>query len=341
MTSEPALATGWAEEELARALARLDTLGREVAQLQGLVGEQRQLAEGLRQALATVEGRTRRHETGQDVALGLQPQLGALEERLYEEAALRRDQAASLEHHQRATGEQLQQLERAQAGLEERLRGLELALAAAVERQQQLVQEVTARRGLDQQLFERQEALAERMGAVATVAQRAAEDQVPLAVALPRIELALRTLDARTTELARAQERGGEELRALRGLADREAVLADLFDQLRALRLHAEERLRLVEERADGLERVAGGDRDQRALLTEHLRAVDVRLDSLARRGDQQRQALLEHFRRMTDAAEAANRRAAEELARQVRDGRQLLVRLAEGSDAAAAEQPL
>lgn len=341
MTADAKAAAGWAAEELARAVARLDALAREVTQLQGLVLEQRELAEGLRQALATVEGRTRRHETGQDVAFGLQPQLVALEERLYEEAALRRDQAVSQEHQQRATGEQLQQLERAGEALDERLRAVELALAAVAERQQQLLAEVTGRRQLDRQLIDRQEALAERIGAVATLAQRTADDVVPFAVALPRIELLLRTLDARTTELSRAHERADDELRAVRGLADREAVFVELFDQLRASRLQTEERLRATEERTELLERSTAGSVDQRALLGEHVRTLEARLDQLARSGEQQRHALFDHFRRMSEAAEAANRRAAEELSRQARAGRELLVRLAEGSDAAVTEQPL
>ena len=341
MTADAEVVAGWAAEELARAVARLDALAREVTQLQALLLEQRELAEGLRQALATVEGRTRRHETGQDVAFGLQPQLAVLEERLYEEAALRRDQAVSQEHQQRATGEQLQQIERAGDALDERLRAVELALAAAAERQQQLLVEVTGRRQLDRQLLDRQEALAERIGAVATLAQRAADDVVPYAVALPRIELLLRTLDARTTELSRAHERADDELRAVRGLADREAVFVELFDQLRASRLQTEERLRATEERTELLERLTAGSVDQRALLGEHVRALEARLDQLARSGEQQRQALFDHFRRMSEAAEAANRRAAEELSRQARAGRELLVRLAEGSDAAVMEQPL
>ncbi|MBM4415409.1 MAG: hypothetical protein FJ035_03955 [Chloroflexi bacterium] len=341
MTSEAEVLSAWATEELARASARLDALAREVVQLQAVVLEQREQAEALRQALATVEGRTRRQEGGRDAALGLGLQLAAFDERLYEEAALRRDQAVSLEHQQRALGEQLQQLERVGEVFDERLRAMELAVVAVAERQQQLAAEVSGRRERDRQLGDRQEALAERIGAVATLAQRAADDVVPYAVALPRVELVLRTLDARTSDQSRAQERANEELRVVRGLADREVVFVELFDQLRALRLQLEERLRTFEERSELLERTTAGSVDQRVLLGEHVRTLEVRIEQLTRNGELQRQALLDHFRRMSEAAEEANRRAAEELARQARADRELLVRMVEGSEVVATEQPL
>lgn len=92
--------TIWIEEQLIRALERVETVTRDVARLQAGAQRRDQELDAQRLTLATVDGRTQRHEVGQDTVRWLQHEVAALDERLTEETALRREQVAAGERGQ-------------------------------------------------------------------------------------------------------------------------------------------------------------------------------------------------------------------------------------------------
>ncbi|MDA0256227.1 MAG: hypothetical protein O3C25_00595, partial [Chloroflexi bacterium] len=102
-----------------------------------------------------------------------------------------------------------------------------------------------------------------------------------------------------------------------------------------------EERVAELEERlVESGARIDVAEED-RALVRRELAGAAERQRALGETIEGQRLAMLEHARRRTRADEDAARRRADELDREVRVARELLVRLAEGSEQAGQEQPL
>ena len=65
------------------------------------------------------------------------------------------------------------------------------------------------------------------------------------------------------------------------------------------------------------------------------------RIEALTEALEAQREAIVEHFQRWTEARGEAGKRAVEEIGRTDREARDLLVRLAEGTAGSVQEQPL
>ena len=94
MPGEPST-DAWLEQQLERALERIDALSREVARAQDALATREQQVDALRQSLEILDGRTRRHETAIDAVPELRRALADVAERLIGETALRPDAAAN------------------------------------------------------------------------------------------------------------------------------------------------------------------------------------------------------------------------------------------------------
>lgn len=341
MAGERVTTSAWVEAQLERALARMEALAREVERLQAAGQVRDQEANALRDVLATVDGRTQRHEAGQDLLRALRQEVVALGERLAEESALRREQAAAGERGQGRGHAAEQALGHTLQEVSDRVGGVERALAAAHERAARLGGDLAGRDAQDEQLGGRLEALAAQVEALAASAQREASGVAQLEEAVAALQLAARALETRATSLHREQQRFADDLAIVRRVAEREQQLADVAEQQRALRQRLEAGLAMVQERAAAADVAQAAEAEERALLRARLGALEQRLGAVAAEVAGQREILLEHFRRTAGAAEEAGRRAMEEIDRQARAGRELLVRLAERADETSREQPL
>jgi chromosome segregation ATPase len=331
----------WFEEQVTHALARVDALAREVAHLQRALTAREHEANELRQSLALIEGRTLRQEAGQDAVRDLLQAVAALDARFTEASLRSRDQTAALAHAQERDVDAEGALARAILGLSDRVADIERGTAAVAERQANLRSNVAAGEARELQLDGRIEALAAQLDALLQLTRRDGAPASEANDAARHLEQRVRSVEAQSADLLREQRRLDDELSGLRRIAEREESLSDLQEQHRVLRQRLEAGLATLEARTVAAEETQFDD-------TEESRRVRVRLDGLERsvgelraQLDGQRGVLLEHFRRATATAEDAGRRQMDEIDRQARAARELLVRLAENADETLREQPL
>ena len=331
----------WLAEELQRALERLDELTHELARVQVALQSQQAEAAHLRETLAVVEGRTRRHESGQDAARELRQESGALAERIEAEAALRRDLTAAVTREAQREHEQRGAAERRLEEIGSRLEQIEHRLASDGERRESLTAGLAERGQQEQALDARVEAL-ERAAAAAREALRSVHEE------LARATAALPALIASVDDQGERARAAGEErsrleggLAALRAERERETQLLEVVEQQRATRQRLEERLVELDESLEAVRRDLAAAAEERALTRQQTAGNRERLTELAEAMEGQRDAIVEHFRRWTEDGAQSGRRQIEEIERANRAARDLLVRLTERSDEATREQPL
>jgi chromosome segregation ATPase len=330
----------WLEEQLQRALERIDALTREVAHTQTALGAREQEVDDLRQALATLDGRTRRQEAAQDALPEMRRTLATIEERLAAESALRRDQvAAAGRDHDRDLGAG-RSLERLLIDLDARVADVERALQASADRDAHLGGQVTGLAQGAEQVTARIAALQAQADALTQGARSEHADMERMRETMDAVRMHLDAVEARTETLQRDAQRVDADLEGVRRLLDRETALADVLEQQRVLRLRLEEGLGDLERRMESASVSGRAEAEEHALLRAHLVGFDRTLGELGERVESLRQVLLDHFRRVTISAEEAGRRQTDEIDRQVRAARELLVRLAESADEATREQP-
>ncbi len=335
------LGAGWLEGELAQARRLLSVLERELVALRGEVAQHRGELSSIEQGLSTVSGRTERHEAGQQLARDARREVDALRERLEEEASLRRELAERLARVSERESAEDGAHERSLLTLTARVAELEERLQAAGERQRRIAAEL-AGQDADEDEVEGRLSVAEReVAAEREAIRRGAEEIARLTAAFPPLRMTMDELTTRVASIAADQRRLDDEVSTLRSERDREAELLEVVAQQRAARHRLEERVAELEQRfVESDTRLDTGDED-RALLRRELAGGAERLRALSEALEGQRVAIVEHTRRRTRADEDAARRRADELEREVRVARDLLVRLAEGSEQAGQEQPI
>jgi hypothetical protein len=333
--------TGWLEEQLIRAVERVETLTRDMAMLQVAAQVRDQEIDALRSSLATVDGRTQRHEASQDTVRWLQHAVAALDERLTEETALRREQVAAGDRGQERSQVTEQAAARALQALGERVEGVERALMAVQEHQARLGGEFGALLARDVVVSAYLDALGVQVQAASDAAQREVSSVALLEEAMAALEHLVRATEARTLGLQEQQQRFEGDLAALRRIDEHGRQLDELASHQRVLGARVEEGLTLLRESAASIESVQENEVQARALLRTRLGALEQALAATDAAVAGQREVLIEHFQRTTAAAAEAGRRAAEEIERQSRARRELLVRLSERADEASREQPL
>jgi chromosome segregation ATPase len=320
---------------------RTDELARELTHARAAIEALRAEVTRLEEQLQTVEGRTLRHEAGQDLAREVKGELAQLDERLESEATLRRDLAAIVERSSSRDHEFEAELRRALEVIARRLSEFEGHQSATDERQRTLVSDAAQQSTSEQRTEQRLGALERRVAAQRDASVEQAETIADAASRLP--ELA-RRLDELTSEVAAgrvARQRMEAEIAALRSVRDREAELLDLLEQQRATRTRHESRLSEIEEFLATVVRSLGEAAEERARLAREQAGGEERLRTLGERLEALRVSIVEHMRRQVRADEQAGRRQVEETERELRVARTLLTRMAEQSEDVVQEQPL
>lgn len=337
----------WAADELQGALLRVEALTREIHQMETALRVQQDQVSRLTDSVQVVEGRTIRHEVGQEQAREVRHEIADMEDRLAQEVALRRDLAAQVERSQRREAETQQELQRVLQLIAQRLDEFDSRVAAETQRQAAARQDSEARllEGLDAvdepALAERIERLERRLGAEVESGRHQGTEIARLASSVTQLVSALDGIEARARSVQQDQRRLDEDVAALRSMRSREEELLEIVEQQRATRARLEDRVNEVEEALETVRREVASASDDRSLLVRQIAGEAEQRRALGERLEAHRDAFIEHVRRQARADEEARRRMIEELERDIRVQRSLLVRLVEQTEEGEQEQPL
>jgi chromosome segregation ATPase len=338
---EPLTSTVWLEQQLQRALARIDALAHEVETLNASLRTEQANASQLQEELALLNGRTIRHETSLDVVRRLQTQVAALEGGVEAEASLRRDASGALEREQHRDATSIHSLEAVIDRVEASLARLDQRLDSIEERQRGLTADMSATARTDTSVDAALETLDRRIEALATSVRRDDHELASTSAALPGLRLEVAAFEARLGALQDAQRRFEDELAQLQFSVSLPDLVADAAEQVRSLRERVEVRLQPIEESVASRDETERLLTEQRDLLRRELAGHEARLAALDAAIEAQRDLLIEHVRRATAAAEDHGRRQLQEIDRQARAGRELLRQLTERAAEGSREQPL
>lgn len=340
-TGAPAPAGTWLGDELQRVLAREDTVARELDQIRAVLQAQADEASRLHDRLGLLDGRTLRHEAGQDLVRELSQRVAALGEQLEAETRTRRELVVQLERATQRDRDSEEAVARGLEALSRRVDHFEGRQAAGEERQRDIASGLAERDQEEQTVDGRLATLERQVAADRDVAHRSGEELSRLGGLTPGLAAAIDDLRALVHSLQVDQRRLDDDVAAQRAIRDREADLLDVLEQQRATRARTEERLNAVEEQLEELRRAVAASADERALLARGQAGLEQRMRTLGEAIEQQRQIVLAHLRRQLQADEQAGRRQVEEIERSARIARDLLVRLSEESDELRGGPPL
>jgi chromosome segregation ATPase len=331
----------WVGEDIQRALTRLDALNREVQQVEETLRVQRDEVARLAESVSLVDGRTQRHEAGQESAREMRQEIAALEERLLQEVSLRRDLSAQVERASQRESESQRELRRVLEVIASRLDQFDGREAASAERQRTIAQEIAADDTVDEHVDARLERLERQLAAEHESSRHQGTEIARLAGSLSTFLTNLDAIESRARTMLLEQRRLDDEVSALRSVRDREAELLEVVEQQRATRARLEDRVSRAEEALEEIRLALAAESEERALLTRLLAGESEQRRALGERIEAQRDAVVDHFRRVVRAEEESRRREIEEIERDIRVARGLMVRLFEQSDEAEQEQPL
>ncbi len=331
----------WIGDEIQRSQHRIESLNREIVLLQHSLKAQQDETARLVETLQIVDGRTLRHEAGQEAAREVRQELVGLEERIAAEAALRRDLAAQLARAEGREADTQRELQRVLSHIASQLDDATGRDAAVLERQRSILDDAAERERDDLDHSSRLEAAERRLGALEEQARhngvevtRVVSSFAPLLGTIEAVEARVRTLQA-------DQRRMDDEVAAVRAIRDREEVLLEVLEQQRVTRARVEDRLNTVEETIEEIRRRQAALAEENALLgrtqsgaVEDRRAILEKIES-------QRDVVFEHLSRQLRAEEETAWRHIEEIEREIRISRALLVRMDEQHEDAGREQPL
>ncbi len=331
----------WVGDELSGALRTIDALTHALDNLQAGMRLQQEEIARLTDRLQTVDGRSQRHEAGQDVALGLRQQIAALEATLDAESELRRDLVARVERGDAREAETQRELQRVLEQIATRLNAADDRQASSAVREQHLSTDL-ADQAREEQTFEaRLGTLEARTSAEQDATRHVGQEVARVAGAVPDLLARMEDLSARVRGVQDEQRRVAEEIAAVRAVRDREADLLEVLEQQRSTRARVEDRLTSIEESIETARLAAATVQEQIARLARDQSgdaAIHARFEE---RLEAQRDTVAEHLRRVLHADEDRARRRIEEIERDVRIARSLLVRLEEQADETDQEQPL
>lgn len=331
----------WVSDEVQHALTRVEALTRELEHVEGALRSQAEEVSRLHDALALVEGRTTRHEVGQEQTREVRQGIVELEERLAQEASLRRDLAAQVERFRDRDAEHQQELFRALQVIASRLDEIDGRASAEALRQRHLTEEVAEADQENDDVVGRLEALERRVAAEYEGSRHVGTEVARLASSITGLMSAIDAMEARTRAVTQDQHRLDEEIATLRSVRDHEGELREIVAQQRATRARLEDRMAQAEELIADLARQVAEASEARALLQRQIAGEAEQRRSLVERVEAQRDTFIEHMRRMARAQEESHRRLMEDMERDIRISRQLLVRLSEDTDESEQEQPL
>lgn len=331
----------WVADELQATLVRLEALTREIHQLESAVRSQQDEVSRLSDSVQVVEGRTIRHEVGQEQAREVRHEVADLEDRLAQEVSLRRDLAAQVERSQRREAETQQELQRVLQLIAQRLDEYEQRVAAETHRQSAHRVDTHIEEPDPADMTARLERLERRLGAESEGARHQGTEIARLASSVTQLVSSLDAIQARAGSVQEDQRRLAEEVAMLRSVRSREDELTDLAEQQRATRARLEDRVSEVEEALEAIRRDIATASEERALMLRQVAGEAEQRRSLLERIEANRDAFIEHIRRQARTDEEGRRRIIEELERDIRVQRALLQRLSEQTEEGEQEQPL
>lgn len=331
----------WIGDELQRAQQRIESLTREVTLLQHALKAQQEETARLVETLQIVDGRTLRHEAGQEAAREVRQGLIALEERIAAESALRRDLAAQLARAEERESETQHELQRVLGQIASQLDDATGRDAAVLARQRAILEEAGERERDDRDHASRLEATERRLGALEEQARHNGVEVARVVASFSPLLGTLEAVEARVRTLQADQRRMDDEVAAVRAVRDREEALLEVLEQQRVTRARVEDRLNTVEETVEEVRRRQGALSEEQALLARTQTGAAEDRRAILERIESQRDVVLEHLRRQLRAGEESARRHIEEVEREIRIARALLVRMDEQHEDAGREQPL
>ena len=331
----------WVGDELARTLTRVDALTRALDVVQGGLRLQREEIARLTDQLQTVDGRSQRHESAQDAARDAREEIARLEAALESEGSLRRDLAAHVERSDAREAETQRELRRVLGLIAARLDAVDGTQAAVAARERHLFDEVADQAVEDQGVEARLSTLERQVAAGQEGARRSADEVTRVAAVLPDLLARVEEFGGRLRSAQLDLHRTDEEVAALRAIRDREEALLDVIEQQRVTRARMEDRLTTAEEAVETVRRAEADAAETITLLARSLAGEGEQRRALDERIETQRDLVSEHLRRALRAEEEGARRRVEEIERDMRVTRGLLVRLDEAAGEAVQEQPL
>lgn len=331
----------WIGDELQRAQQRIESLTREITLLNHSLKAQQEETARLVEALQVVDGRTLRHEAGQEATREVRQELGVLEERIAAEAALRRDLAAQLTRAEEREAEAQRELQRVLNQIASQLDDATGRDAAVLARQRAILEEAAERERDDRDQASRLESLERRLGALEEQARHNGVEVARVVSSFSPLLGTLEAVEARVRTLQADQRRMDDEVAALRAVRDREEALLEVLEQQRVTRARVEDRLNTVEETVEEVRQRQGALLEEQTLLARTLAGAADERRGILERIESQRDVVFEHLRRQLRAGEESARRHIEEIEREIRISRALLVRMDEQHEDAGREQPL
>lgn len=340
-TPETVAGGSWLADELARTIARIDELSHELARVQEVVNSQQAESAQTQQQLAVVQGRTQRHEMGQDAARVLAQQSADQAERVEQEASLRRDLAAAVQRMEQREHDEQQSVRRELEQLASGLDRLQGRLASDDELRRRITTDIAEQAHQEETLDGRVKAIEHRAGAADETSRKEREELARITSALAGLLAAVDELSQRAQSAQEERRRLEGDLASLRADREREAELLEVIEQQRAARQRAEERLTAFDRALEEARRELDTAAEERSMLRQQTAGNQQRLRELTETLEGQRLALIEHFRRWTESGAESGGRTIAEIERGNRVARDLLVRLTERTDEAGQEQPL
>lgn len=331
----------WIGDEIQRAQQKIESLTREITLLQHSLKAQQDETARLIETLQIVDGRTLRHEAGQEVAREVRQELAALEERIAAEGALRRDLAAQLARAEERESETQRELQRVLAQIASQLDDATGRDAAVLARQRAILEEASERERDDRDQASRLETLERRLGALEEQARHSGVEVTRVVSSFAPLLGTLESVEARVRTLQADQRRMDDEVAVVRAIRDREEALLEVLEQQRVTRARVEDRLNTVEETVEEVRRRQAALSEEQALLARTQAGAAEDRRTILERIEEQRDVVIEHLRRQLRAGEESARRHIEEVEREIRIARALLTRLDEQQEDAGREQPL
>ncbi len=183
------------------------------------------------------------------------------------------------------------------------------------------------------------EGVERRVSALVETAGTEREEQTRTDAVVPNLVATVEEIGGRLMAMQTALRRSEDGLARLETNLGREEELRQVIEQQRSVRIRLEERLRELEEHLrEALELLATAA-EERLALRHQTMGLDQRVTRLTESLEFQRDAVIDHFRRVLDVEEQQAKRQIEEIEQGLRRGRGLLVRLRESGPQPPEEQ--
>ncbi len=212
-------------------------------------------------------------------------------------------------------------------------------LASESERGRRVGDELTELERVRETVDLRLETAEGRIAALAEVAGSEREERTRIDAAVPELAGTVDEVVARLNALQAALRRAEDGLARLDSSLGREEELRQMVEQHQSVRLRLEDRLRDLEDRLQETLELLGSAAEERLALRHQVMGLDERMRIMGEALEFQRDAVIDHFRRVLDVEEQQGQRQIEEIEQRLRRGRALLVRLRESGPRPPEEQ--